>query len=52
MIDSNVETEYEILKYPTAFIIKKQGYFFRSPAELPSQGLDEYLILVRRDTFK
>ncbi len=52
IIDSNVETEYEILKYPTAFIIKKQGYFFRSPAELPSQGLDEYLILVRRDAFK
>ncbi|MBE2247688.1 MAG: redoxin domain-containing protein [Candidatus Competibacteraceae bacterium] len=48
IIDANVESEYDVFNYPTAFLLKRQGYFFRSPAELPSQGIDEYLYKVRR----
>lgn len=48
IIEPDTEADYEVLAYPAAFLLKKDGIFFRSPAELPSQELDEYLYKVRR----
>lgn len=47
IIEPNTEADYEVLAYPAAFLLKKGGIFFRSPAELPSQDLEDYLYKVR-----
>lgn len=48
IVDAEVDNQYEVFSYPSAFLLKRQGYFYRSPAELPSQGVEEYLFKVRR----
>ncbi len=48
IITPDIEADYEVLAYPAAFLLKKGGIFFRSPAELPSQDLEDYLYKVRR----
>jgi len=48
IVEPDTEANYEVLAYPTAFLLKKDGIFFRSPAELPSQNLEDYLYKVRR----
>lgn len=48
IIEPDTEADYEVLAYPAAFLLKKDGIFFRSPAELPSQELEDYLYKVRR----
>jgi peroxiredoxin len=48
IVEPDTEANYEVLAYPMAFLLKKDGIFFRSPAELPSQNLEDYLYKVRR----
>jgi len=48
IVEPDTEANYEVLAYPAAFLLKKDGIFFRSPAELPSQDLEDYLYKVRR----
>ncbi len=48
IVDAETEANYEVFAYPSAFLLKKDGIFFRSPAELPSQNIEDYLYKVRR----
>lgn len=48
IVDAETEANYEVFAYPSAFLLKKDGIFYRSPAELPSQNLEDYLYKVRR----
>lgn len=47
IIEPSTEANYEVFAYPAAFLLKKDGIFFRSPAELPSQDLEDYINKVR-----
>jgi len=48
LTDASVETEYEILRYPSAFLIEAGGTFKESPALLPSEGAEKQVYLVTR----
>jgi peroxiredoxin len=45
IIDPSVENEYEIITYPSAFLIDNQGRFVMSPGTLPTAGLSNQLYL-------
>jgi peroxiredoxin len=45
IVDPSVESEYEVVSYPSAFFIDKEGKFVMSPAPLPSAGLSDKIFL-------
>jgi len=45
IIDPVVESEYEVVNYPTGFFIDKSGTFVFSPSPLPSSGLSDRIYL-------
>lgn len=47
--DPALEGEYEVLSYPAAFLIDKEGNFVFSPANLPSQGISKQIYLYLKD---
>ncbi len=49
LIDPSVESEYEVISYPAAFFIDKEGKFVFSPSPLPSAGLSDKIYLYLKD---
>lgn len=43
IVPPSVETEYEVISYPTTFFIDKEGKFVWSPGPVPSAGLSDRL---------
>jgi peroxiredoxin len=49
LVDPSVESDYEVISYPTAFFIDKEGKFVFSPSPLPSGGLSDKMYLYLKD---
>jgi peroxiredoxin len=49
IVDPSVESEYEIISYPSAFFIDADGKFVFSPAPLPSAGLSDQMYLYLKE---
>lgn len=48
LADAQAETDYEVLQYPAAFLIDREGVFKESPARLPSEGAELQLYRVTK----
>jgi peroxiredoxin len=49
IIDPSIESQYEVISYPTSFFIDKEGKFVLSPSPQPSAGLSDKIYLYLKD---